>query len=56
MKKTGKKQALKDIAKHIRETGKFVSHMQDVWWDTWCVTPSFMDNKETALLNKQLGL
>tara|TARA_R110002126_G_scaffold65734_3_gene167558 strand:+ start:420 stop:596 length:177 start_codon:yes stop_codon:yes gene_type:complete len=48
--------ALSDIAKHIRKTGKYVSHMRDVFMDNCCVCPSILDTKEVHKLNKELGL
>ena len=48
--------ALSDIAKHIRKTGKYVSHMKDVFMDNTCICPSTLNTKEVRKLNKELGL
>ena len=51
-----KREALKDISKHLRETNKYQSHMKDTWFDSWCITPSMINNKLTDKLNLQLGI
>tara|TARA_R110002074_G_scaffold199351_1_gene367122 strand:+ start:185 stop:364 length:180 start_codon:yes stop_codon:yes gene_type:complete len=48
--------ALSDIAKHIRRTGKYVSHFKNVFMDATCVCPSSLNTKEVRRLNKELGL
>jgi len=51
-----KSEALKDISKYLRETNKYKSHMNDIWFDSWCVTPNMINNKLTNRLNLQLGI
>ena len=48
--------AMRDISKHIRKTGKYVSHMRDVFMDNTCICPSSLNTSEVRRLNKQLGL
>ena len=51
--KTAARLAMKDISNYLK-TNEF--KIVDECFDVWVVTPTFMDTKETRLLNKKLGL
>jgi hypothetical protein len=55
-KAVARKQAFADISKYLRESGQYLDPLQDVQWQSWTVTPSWLDNAYTHALNKQLGL
>ena len=50
---TAKRVACSDISKYF-ETNGISTH--DCNNDIWVITPRFIDNSETARLNKELGL